>query len=175
MRACCGLALLCALCLVSGRAQAETYACRSASGELLFTSDPTRCPGAPVHEPRTRVQRVAPPRRRPSAAPAPPLEERAGLEEADAAFWREKKRQSQATLRALRQQLPEAERVVRLCNRGNDLYIEDEDGLRRPYSCERVRAEVATLRREVARLEAYLADGLEEECRRAGCLPGWIR
>ena len=35
-------------------------------------------------------------------------------------------------------------------------------------------AATATERR-LAELDAYLEQGLAEECRRAGCLPGWIR
>ena len=34
---------------------------------------------------------------------------------------------------------------------------------------------LAELDREEAELRAYLDGGLEEECRQAGCQPGWIR
>jgi hypothetical protein len=42
-------------------------------------------------------------------------------------------------------------------------------------SCEELEAEQQAVRSDEKRLEAYLDEGLEEECRRAGCLPGWIR
>jgi hypothetical protein len=38
-----------------------------------------------------------------------------------------------------------------------------------------VRRDYASLEKQQEETRAYLDEGLEEECRRAGCLPGWIR
>jgi len=65
---------------------------------------------------------------------------------------------------------------VRWCNEGRDVYTEDEDtGLRRKIPCREIDARHAELQEERAALRAYLDGGLQEECRKAGCLPGWIR
>ena len=47
--------------------------------------------------------------------------------------------------------------------------------MREDYSCDEAHEsyERATERRK--ELKRYLAGGLEDECRRAGCLPGWVR
>jgi hypothetical protein len=41
--------------------------------------------------------------------------------------------------------------------------------------CNELSTRLAELDGEESRLREYLASGLEEECRRAGCEPGWIR
>ena len=64
---------------------------------------------------------------------------------------------------------------MRRCNRGHALYVEDETGIRRSYKCRDVDNEYEQAKARLAGLRLYLDDGLEEECRRAGCLPGWIR
>jgi hypothetical protein len=66
-------------------------------------------------------------------------------------------------------------RAATQCNRGASLYTENDTGIRRGYSCDRVREEFDALERAERELRAYLDGGLEEECRRAGCLPGWVR
>ena len=66
-------------------------------------------------------------------------------------------------------------RAVGWCNRGHSLYIEDDTGIRRGYDCGKVRKEHEEVRARMAGLRLYLDEGLEEECRCAGCLPGWIR
>ena len=66
--------------------------------------------------------------------------------------------------------------MVKACNRGAELYVEDgSTGIRDGYSCNRVKEERGEVAASVTQTEYFLAEGLEEECRRAGCLPGWIR
>ena len=66
-------------------------------------------------------------------------------------------------------------RYVTWCNRGGELVGRDDAGLKHNVSCSGVRRELESLQADLASARAYLEDGLEEECRRAGCLPGWIR
>ena len=66
-------------------------------------------------------------------------------------------------------------RAVGWCNRGHSLFTEDETGIRRSYDCKHVHNEYEQAKAQLAGLRLYLEEGLEEECRRAGCLPGWIR
>ena len=55
------------------------------------------------------------------------------------------------------------------------LILTDDAGIRQNVPCDDLRRELAELERERAELRAYLEGGLAEECRRAGCLPGWLR
>lgn len=179
-----GLSL--ALAFLATPAAAEMYRCKGPDGRTLYTSDQSQCPGARKHEPAGRVQAVTTPARAPAtseaAAPgAPHSPARAAAAaamsgDAQAAGWRRKKREAQAEQSSVAERLPYVERALRFCNRGNKLYTEDVDGMRQTYSCEKVEAEAEQLSRRSRELAEYLDQGgLEEACRRAGCLPGWIR
>ena len=78
-------------------------------------------------------------------------------------------------LRHAEAQLGTLREVAGWCNRGAGVWAEDQDGLRHGVDCKDVDAQEAAVRKEKKRLEAYLEEGLEDECRRAGCLPGWLR
>jgi hypothetical protein len=170
-------AALLAVCLVVPvAAQAELYKCRGPDGKTLFTSDRSQCPGAEVHEPSGSLQRSGPaPAARKTPAARPAARPAAVDEEAEAATWRAKRERAEADLRELDARLAELHQAAGWCNRGYAVYGEDQDGLRRGIDCEDIDAREAELRGERTRLQAYLEEGLEEECRRAGCLPGWIR
>ena len=66
-------------------------------------------------------------------------------------------------------------RVVQGCNRGSKWWTENETGLRQEFDCDKARDAHEEASKRLAELDAYLGGGLAEECRRAGCLPGWIR
>ena len=173
-----GLALL--LLLGASAADADMYKCPGPDGETLYTSDASQCPGAPAHISDGSLQRghsgSAPPStralpaaRRRAPASRPPTDAAAGA-------WRIKRGQAEQALTNVEARLDYVSRGLTLCNRGRDLYTEDkETGLREAYSCADVKREHGQLEAEQQRLRAYLSGGLEEECRRAGCLPGWIR
>jgi hypothetical protein len=90
-------------------------------------------------------------------------------------MWRRKRTQAAEELRGLERGADELKEIVSWCNRGGELVVEDDVGLRDRYDCQDARKayEQASVRRR--ELRAYLGGGLEDECRRAGCLPGWIR
>ena len=163
------------LCLATaGTASAEMYKCQGADGKTLYTSDRLQCPGARAHDLKGQVQSVersapAPSRRRSPAASA-------AQDEAGRNRWLQKKREAEAVLHESRQRLLYLERMVTACNRGAELYVEDEDtGIRKGYPCHLVKEDHAATIQSVAQGEQYLAEGLEDACRRSGCLPGWIR
>jgi uncharacterized protein DUF4124 len=180
--------LLAAFALAGAPAAAEIYRCTGADGKTLFTSDQAACPGAERHDPSRDVQRMqeepdpspeelgepgAPGAQDPGAPPtAEPVVEG---EDAQAAMWQRKRTDSEAELREIERSYDELEEIVTWCNRGGDLVVEDPTGVREDYSCDEARAsyEGASSRRK--ELKSYLAGGLEDECRRAGCLPGWVR
>jgi hypothetical protein len=159
-------------------AHAEMYKCVGPDGKTVFTSDRSLCPRASLHESTGRVQRATggpeqPPARPRESARQRELRDLAGGAEAQA--WRGKRASAEAELREARARLEALHQVAGWCNRGHEVWATDADGLRHGVDCTELAAQQKALRREEKRLEAYLAEGLEEECRRAGCLPGWIR
>ncbi len=172
-----GLAALALVLALGLEAAAETYKCQGPDGKMLFTSDRSLCPSAVRHESAGQIQRStgAPARPAPPRVPAARRAVSTPDEAHEAPAWRAKKRQAEAGLQQARLRLEGLDRVAGWCNRGHEVYAEDADGLRQDVSCEDLEAEQQAVRRETKRLEAYLEEGLEEECRRAGCLPGWIR
>lgn len=161
-------------------AHAQMYRCQGSDGKTLFTSDRSLCPRAERHESSGRVQRSqgtkpeprsSTPRRERGPSPA----RLAADGDAEAQAWRGKRASAEAELGQTRARLEALHEVAGWCNRGHEVWATDADGLRHGVDCNELKAQQKTLRREEQRLEAYLADGLEEECRRAGCLPGWIR
>ncbi|MDJ0788177.1 MAG: DUF4124 domain-containing protein [Myxococcota bacterium] len=166
-----GLALL--LC---SPAAAEMYRCQGKDGKTLYTSDKSQCPGADAHTPRGQIQSVPASAGAATSRPRTRAPAASVHDEAQARSWQRKKQEAIAEQKAVADRRPYVEKALRFCNRGNKLYVEDEDGMRKNYSCEKVEAEAAELARRERELEAYLDQGgLEDECRRAGCLPGWIR
>jgi hypothetical protein len=156
--------------------RAEIYKCVGADGKTLFTSDRSQCPSAVRHQPAGRLEKL-PARSRPSVRGAPARLRGRGLGSVagNEALWRGKKLRAEAELQDLEGRLEYMRRAVGWCNRGHSLYAEDDTGIRRSYSCRDVHNEHEQLKARLAGLRLYLDEGLEEECRRAGCLPGWIR
>ena len=172
-------ALALAACVLAcpGAASAELYKCEGAGGKPLFTSDRSQCPGAAAHEPAGAIQRTEPagPARAPTQLRPPRPAAPAQDDAAEAQAWRVKRVQAESALRDTEARLATLRQVAGWCHHGREVYAEDQDGLRQGVSCEEVETTEQALRREQKRLEAYLGEGLEEECRRAGCLPGWLR
>ena len=173
-----GVLLLVALVslTVAPPAQAEIYKCVGSDGKTLFTSDASQCPGTRRHEPTGEIQKVPTPS--PPAGRAVPAGSRGGNlapSGGGEALWRGKKLRAEAELRDLGHRIEYVRQAVKWCNRGHSLYAQDEAGLRHEYDCDEVDNEFEQLEARQTGLRLYLAEGLEEECRRAGCLPGWIR
>ena len=164
--------------LVASPTAAELFRCTGPDGRTTFSDNPAACPGAKPHESRARIQSVPSSDRPP---PAPPARSRgaAAIErqlEADREQqWRAKKQRSESELRALEAQQSRLQEYVTWCNRGGELISTDETGIRSRVSCDGVRRDLASLEGRIQSLRSYLNEGLAEECRRAGCLPGWIR
>jgi hypothetical protein len=172
------------LLLAGAPAAADIYACTGEGGEKFFTSDRAACPRAELHAPSRDVQHVqdgaAPGGQAPAAgaqpAPAAPRgEEGPTGEEAQAAVWKRKRSDAEQELRELTRNADEYQEIVKWCNRGGDLVLEDKVGVRQDYDCDDAKQSYETISKRVAELKRYLSGGLEDEGRRAGCLPGWIR
>jgi hypothetical protein len=170
-----GLVLGLALVLATpGVAAGDVFKCVR-NGKTTFTSDPSQCPGGRAQELEDRVQTVptrapAPARAAPRTSVAPP-----SAVDGQAEMWRRKREDAERELHILGQEMPDYEKYVGWCGNGDTLWAKDEAGLKRRVPCSQVRADLARMRARREQLEQYLAGGLEEECRRAGCLPGWVR
>lgn len=168
-----------ALFLVVGVAGAEIYQCIGPDGKTFFTGDSAQCPGAAPHELKREIQRNpaepapsahrATPKRRTSPA-APATGPSAGEK-----LWRARQQRAEQELADVSRSEARTRDMAKACNRGSDWYGTDESGIRRFIPCEQIKRELATLGEQRRELEAYLAGGLAEECRQAGCLPGWLR
>lgn len=149
------------------------YRCRGPEGGTLFTSDPSRCRSPERHEPSGRVQRV------PDSAAAAPSREPPAEVRRDGSLrrkkWRRRRERAEAELAAVREALPVLRRARGVCARGGEVEVEDRLGLYREVSCDSVEEALARVERREEELRRYLEEGLAEECRRAGCLPGWVR
>jgi len=165
-------------------AGAEIYRCKGPDGKVLFTGDASQCPGQAAHKTKGQIQSMgstntdapAALEERPRSA-APPRRPRYDntAEEAQAAVWRARKQEAQARLASVSKRLPGVRKAAGWCNRGDNVYATDELGIRRDIPCESINDDVRELEKAQAELTDYLDEGLEEECRKAGCLPGWIR
>jgi len=175
VRAVFGTLLLLGMVALASPGDAEIYRCTGPDGKLRFTGDASQCPGAKKHELTRQIQKLPSASTRRSRA-APAARARAAVtEEAEAARWRGKKAQAEQRLVQLEASLPGMRKATGWCNRGDTLYQTDDLGRRSSIDCKDVAGAYERLQREHADTLRYLAEGLEEECRRSGCLPGWIR
>jgi hypothetical protein len=184
------IALAAALLIAGAPAGAELYRCTSPVGAVLVTDDARACPGAERLGSAARVTRhgaaqaeVAPsqpsarategeagPQSLPPDAAVFPADRpsRPAPRSADEAIWRSYFRQKQDEQREV------AKRIASLESTAKRACDEMEHG-RQSYACRLAKAELEGERERAERLEAYLADGIEDDCRVAGCLPGWVR
>jgi hypothetical protein len=175
--------MLALVVLLSGAAHAEIFKCVGPNGDVRFTSNAAQCPNAQPHAPKdVAVQRIEKPQplasARPGAVPAKRRASAAALDDSAGAeaVWRKKKSDAQQQLRDVEARIQGIGRAVRWCNDGNLLWVEDHHtGIRQDVPCSQIDATKVEFELEKEHVEQYLAEGLEEECRRAGCLPGWLR
>lgn len=178
------------LSLAAAPTHADLYRCIGRDGGLVFTNDEARCPGAARHQTSGTLQThatEAPPSPSPAPADIESLPSAADTDananaEAEAAgqtamknHWQAKKRAKEDELRALQQKAEKLSRYVSGCNRGAEIITRDEYGIKRSVACESIRDEYAQALEGQKPIREYLDGGLRRECRKAGCLPGWIR
>jgi hypothetical protein len=171
------------LTLLAAGAAAELLRCAGADGRMIYTDNPALCPGADPFEPTGEVHGIDPEAPvHPTAAPDPSRRERSErrrrvneAEAAEAARWRQRKLETQQELEQILARREQMRELVSHCNRGGQALTLDEAGIKRRVSCSVVQEEFRSLDTREASLRGYLDEGLREECRRAGCLPGWIR
>jgi hypothetical protein len=172
-----------ALALDAERSAAELFRCTGPDGRTVFTDDKSVCPQAESYEPKAEVQSSG---SRPASRAAEPAgearrdramqrDQAAAAESGEAARWQQLKAQKEEDLRIVSQRRDRLVSFVAWCNRGGSVITRDDAGIAQGVKCNELNDRLAELDREEAELRAYLGGGLEEECRRAGCQPGWIR
>jgi hypothetical protein len=167
------------LLVLASPAASDLLRCKGADGKTIFTDDPAMCPGADPYEPDATVLRAedsVAPAAAPSREEARAQRKRAAEAEAgEARRWRQKRLDKEAELEAIAERRQTLKEFVTWCNRGGSVVTYDDAGIEQDLPCNQLRDEFHELDRRQASIEAYLAEGLQEECRRAGCLPGWLR
>jgi len=156
----------------------ELLTYRTADGNLGITDNPKLVP------PGAEIVRREPETPHPNeGSPAPPTASRRNLpakrwgdldqDSTDAMRWRQKLRQAHQEEERAAHELEQAERDYRSCRRRENFGASDQMHVPGETACDQ--APVAAAQREYERAKAYAEDGIEDECRRAGCLPGWLR
>jgi hypothetical protein len=160
-------------------ASGDVYRCTRPDGGIVFTDNESACPGSAKHEPADKVQSF--PREDDPVPAAPGREARDAYarqieeERAQKTHWQQRKRMKEEELRVLEQRHRQLGEFVTACNRGMEIISRDASGMKYQVPCDRVRKEYEETRALQEPLREYLETGLARECRRAGCLPGWIR
>jgi hypothetical protein len=160
--------------------RADLLRCKGPDGKTIYTDNKALCPEAKPFEPAGAIQ-PGPPAANESGDPLADRQQRAAdrqrqaeTEAGEAARWRDRNRQLSEALAGIQERRSYLASFLAMCNRGGSVITRDAAGIKRPVPCKDIRAEYASLADEEARAQAAL-DELPEECRRAGCLPGWIR
>jgi hypothetical protein len=163
----------------SGPADAELFRCTGPDGRTVFTDCRATCPGADEYEPSGAVQKIS---RDSGSTPAAPMPRRLSTNPSTAttragekADWQRRKSLKQQELDRLEARTADLKGFLIACNRGADIVRRDETGIKYRVPCEQIRKEHDDGLARLPRLREYLESGLARECRRAGCLPGWIR
>jgi hypothetical protein len=169
------LALLSASALATA-AHAELFRCTGPDGKAIFTDQKQNCPGADASEPAGVVHRAETPEPPPGAPAARAGDPQTAIAEAQAAsLWKQKKRDAEQQLERIQARRDWIRKFVGHCNRGGWVTTRDDAGIQQVVNCTELKAELDALETQEAAARDYLATGLSEECRRAGCLPGWLR
>lgn len=159
-------------------AAAELFRCLGADGQVVFTDQKSLCPGADPHEPSGVVHSVEPqpaPSRPAAPAPSDPALLDRDVEAAMIEHWQQKKRDAEQAIAQIRKRREWMLPYVGHCNRGGYVTTRDDAGIQQVVNCSVLRREFDALEQQEAAARDYLTLGLREECRKAGCLPGWIR
>ncbi len=155
-------------------AQAEIYKCAGPDGRTLYTTDATQCRDAAApHALKGQIQRSD--ARSPAATrrASPPAASARG--EAAAASWAAKKAAAERAVLEAQENVDVGVQLVTACNRGAVVRVDDENGIPKALSCDKIKTRFAEAERVLVERRRYVEEGLAEDCRRAGCLPGWIR
>ena len=171
-----------AAALVAGpiAGHAELFRCVGPDGKTVYTDQKSTCPGAEPSQPSGVVHRATasdapapgPASASPLAAPGKATRKNA----ADASKqWRQKKVEAEQQVERIHARHEWIKEYVSYCNRGAYVTTRDDAGIQQVVNCSELKREFHDLEKQEADARAYLDTGLAQECRKAGCLPGWLR
>jgi len=177
------ITFLLALALPATAARAELFRCTGPDGKTIFTDQKHTCPGADPSEPTGVVHRAETPESRRNAVdPTPEVpaalsgDRQATDVQSEAAQWKQKKLDVEQQIAKIHERREAMDRFVSHCNRpGRYVTTRDDAGIQQVVNCSDLKRQFDALASQEAAAREYLASGLPEECRRAGCLPGWVR
>jgi hypothetical protein len=170
-------ALIAGLALASA-AHAELFRCIGPDGKEIFTDQKHSCPGAESSEPAGVVHRAETPEapKRDAVPAARSGDSRTSeMEAAAAAQWRQKKLDAEQKLAQIQARREWITTYVSYCSHGAYVTTRDDAGIQQVVNCTELHRELNALESQEASTREYLATGLPDECRKAGCLPGWLR
>jgi len=162
-----GIPLASLLLLLPLAASGEIYRCPGPDGKVVFQSAP--CGDQQPYKPKGNVLRApagAPAPASPStSAPGPAAHAPSGDKAKDERFWRAKFEQARADATKSEQQAEQARQRFHQCRSyysANNL-------------CKSEKLKMIEAEERAAEARGYLESKIGEECRRAGCQPGWVR
>jgi hypothetical protein len=171
-----GILALLSVSALATAAHAELFRCIGPDGKTIFTDQKHTCPGADASEPAGVVHRAETPETPQGAPAARASDPHAATADAQAAaHWKQKKREAEHQLEGIHARRDWIRKYVGYCNRGGWVTTRDDAGIQQVVNCTELHREFNGLETQEAAAREYLATGLSEECRRAGCLPGWLR
>jgi Domain of unknown function (DUF4124) len=170
--------VLFAIATFANAAHADLFRCTGPDGKTVYTDKKQTCPGAEPSEPAGVVHRAETPEAAGTSAPAA----RAGGPETPDAeaerekLWRQKKVDAARELDRISKRREAVDQAADHCSRpGRHVVTRDDAGIKQVVSCSELKRNLEALEQREAAARQYLDTGLPEECRRAGCLPGWLR
>jgi hypothetical protein len=171
---------LVAVSALATAAHAELFRCTGPDGKTIFTDQKHTCPGADASEPAGVVHRAETPESPERAADVVPAARSSEPQAVDAAeqaeaLWKQKKRDAEQRVEQIQARRDWIRKYVSYCNRGAWVTTRDEAGIQQVVNCTELHREFKALETQEAAAREYLDTGLRDECRRAGCLPGWLR
>lgn len=154
---------------------AELFRCTGPDGETIFTDQKGVCPHEESFEPDAVIHK-APDTTTGRAAKARHRQQTdARAAESQERVWKQKKADAQARIDQIQERREKMKPYVAHCNRGGYVTTRDDAGIEEVVNCSELRRDFAKLDELEADATHYLSNVLPEECRKAGCLPGWLR
>jgi hypothetical protein len=154
---------------------AELFRCTGPDGETIFTDQRGVCPNEEAFEPDAVLHKATDTTkgRAAMARHRQRVEERAteSLEQA----WKQKQTDAQTRIEQIQERREKMKPYVNHCNRGGYVTTRDDAGIEDVVNCSELRHDFAKLDDLEQDAKNYLTNVLPEECRKAGCLPGWLR
>ena len=164
-------------------AAADLMRCKGPDGKMIYTDKKSVCPESETYQPKAVLHGIE---EQPSARPGGSSSNDARMrtlkrmqtenaEAGEVARWQAKKRDKEDELRKVTADRNYLVDYVAFCNHGHSVVTRDDAGIAQGVKCNELNDRLAALDAKAAEIRNYLDNELADECRRAGCEPGWLR